>query len=524
MCEVRENDSKVVALIDLGSNSVRMSIVQIFPNGATSVLNHVKHMVQLGQGAFLNNILQREAMDRTITALISFAKLCESSQVDEVIAVATSAVRDSENGNAFLAEIKEKTNFSFSCISGIEEARLIYKGISNSLEVSSMLRFYLDIGGGSSEFILGDSYKYRELDSVKVGCVRMANIFMHDKHGVISEKEYKQMQNYVSTLANHAIGRMASYVAKEMIVSSGTVKNLAEIAACLEIEDKRLIKDNFLSYKTLCQVVRLLCSKTEEERKKILGINPKRVNVIIPGAAILQTVMEELGFDGCYVSSLGLREGLLRDYIEKYFPHVKTQDTADQDNSVFKFAKSCRYEEQHAKHVGFLSLALFDSAKQIGIHALKEEDRKLLYYAAILHDVGTFVAFSGHDMHGYYLVRHHSLLGFTETSQQELAYLVGSHRMKELKQLPQIENLSEQRKHELSILSLFLKLAEALDRTHNQIIDEAIFKRDDNAIILDIILTAPSAVEQEKVEEGRKLLLKLIPEFHDFHWNCKKNL
>lgn len=523
MCDVRENDSKIVALIDLGSNSVRMSIVQIFPNGATSVLNHVKHMVQLGQGAFLNNILQRDAMDRTIVVLRSFAQICETAMVDEVIAVATSAVRDAENGKAFLAEIKEQTNFSFSSISGIEEARLIYKGISNSLEASTMLRFYLDIGGGSSEFIIGDSYKHRELDSVKVGCVRMANIFMQDKHGVISEKEYKQMQSYVSTLANHVIGRMSSYVAKEMIVSSGTVKNLAEIAACLDINDKRLIKDNFLSYKVLCQVVRLLCSRTEEERKKILGINPKRANVIIPGAAILQTVMEELGFDGCYVSSLGVREGLLRDYIEKHFPHVKTQDTADQDSSVFKFAKSCRYEEQHAKHVAFLSLALFDSAKQIGLHTLKEEDRKLLYYSAILHDVGTFVAFSGHDIHGNYLVKNHSLLGFTEKNQEELAYLVGSHRMKVSKQLPSIENLSVDRKEELNTLTLFLKLAEALDRTHNQTIDEAIFKREENNdIYLDMVITAPSPVEQEKIEEGRKLLEGFFPKFKDFRWNCKK--
>lgn len=518
---VRHTDSKVVGVIDLGSNSVRMNIVQIHPDGSTDLLTQEREMVQLGQGAFLDNELKQDAMRRTAEVLTMFAEICKVYKVEEYLAVATSSVRDAKNGREFLTDLTNKTGIPFYSVSGVEEARLIYKGVAQDFPVSETLRFYLDIGGGSTEFIVGDSYMHRELDSVKIGCVRMANMFMQDKHGIVSEQEYRQMQNYVCLQASHTLGRASSYIFKELVVSSGTVKCLMNIANSLD--DVHLIEDGFLSYKNLCKVVRLLCSKTEEERRQIPGMHPKRVNIIIPGAAILQTVMEELGFSGCFISSSGLREGLLRDYLEKNYPHAKVQNNAFiQEKSVFKLAKAAKFEEQHAKHVAYLTLRLFDNAKTLGMHSLAENDRHMLYYAGILHDIGIVIAFTGHDEHGYYIVNNYAgLLGFTDESQKELALLVGSHRMKANYLLDSSTAISPARKKELALLACFVKLAEALDRSHEQYVEDAYFEFDGDKLNLCVISSVPECVEQSKLEEGIPVLRNVLPAFNSIIWKTK---
>lgn len=519
---VRYNDSKVVGVIDLGSNSVRMNIVQINPDGTTELLTQEKEMVQLGEGAFLDNELKQDVMQRTVEVLKTYADICREYKIDDCLAVATSVVRDARNAKEFLAELAEKTGLVFESISGVEEARLIYKGVSQDFEVSEILRLFVDIGGGSTEFIVGDSYVHRELDSVKIGCVRMADQFMQDKHGVISEDEYRSMQKYVRLQASHALGRMSSYVLQEMVVSSGTVQFLSRLAHAFE--EDNFFEDNFLSYTSLCKAARMLCSKTEDERKAIMGMHPKRANIIIPAAAILQTVMEELGFSGCIVSGSGLREGLLRAYVEKKFPHVKIQNSSlIQENSVFKLAKAVKFEEQHARHVAYLAVRLFDSAKNAGLHALSEKDRQLLYFAGILHDVGISIAFTCHDEHGYYIVKNYAgLLGFTDEAQKELALLVGSHRMRENVLLGGEQNIRQERKNELAVLASFLKIAESLDRSHDQLAEDVYFEQaDGGGAGLCVISSVPECVEQAKLSEGLPLLCGTLSWLNNFTWKNK---
>jgi len=517
--------NRTISVIDLGSNSIRMVIVRVLANGSTSLLNQVKHMVQLGQGAFTHNILQKDAMERTMQVLLSFAQTCKSYNVTDLLAIATAAVRDSENGQLFLEKVYEKTGIEFTCISGEEEARLIYKGVSEEFEKSSTLRFYLDIGGGSTEFVVGDSYFHRELDSVKMGCVRLANMFTHGKTGKVSDKQYASMQNYVRSLARHTFGRMASHFAKEMVASSGTVQNLALMAAYLEYGDKKPEHaGHILTHKGLSRVVKLLQSHTEEERKNIMGINPRRVDVLIPGAAILQTVMEELGFDHLRTSPYGLRDGILRDYLEKYYSAVAFENTSVQERSVLKLARACRFEEEHARHVAKLALGLFDSAKICGLHTMKSS-RNLLYYAALLHDIGIFISFSMHDTHGKYLVTHHPLLGFTDKEISLMGSLVAAHRMKASRNITEFDGFDMETKKEAEKLATMLKLAEALEKSHGQNIDSAVFVEEKGKIKLVITHKCPCPLEQEKVEQGKKILKKLTSKAMSIEWvsTIKKN-
>lgn len=501
---------KNIAVIDLGSNSIRMIIVRIRENGGTSLLNQVKHMVQLGQGAFLHNNLQEDAMNRTMEVLVSFAEACKSYQVEEILAIATAAVRDAQNGQAFLEEIAEATGIDFTCISGKEEARLIYLGVSEEFEKNPTMRFFLDIGGGSTEFIVGDSYFHRELDSVKMGCVRLANMFTSENKGVVSEELYAKMQAYVRSLTAHTFSRMHAYFPSEMIASSGTAQNLALMAAYLEHGEKKPKgAESTLTYKGLCKIVKMLCESSEEERKNIMGINPRRVDVLIPGAAILQTVMEELGFDYLTTSAYGLRDGILKDYVKKNYAPSGLDHVSVQEKSVLKLARVCNFEEAHARHVAKLALRLFDTAKMCDLHNMGREWRNLLYYSAILHDIGIFIAFTNHDDHGKYLISHHNLLGFTQREITIIAGLVATHRMKLNKNMFVFDCLDPHVKENAEKLSIMLKVAEALELSHSRHVDDAVLSvNSENSTKLTIYHSNPCPLEQEKLENGRKILNK----------------
>lgn len=519
--------NKTISVIDLGSNSIRMIIVRVLPHGATSLLNQVKHMVQLGQGAFLENTLQDDAMERTMNVIVSLAQICKSYNVTDVIAIATAAVRDAKNGQSFIEEVYENTGIQFTCISGQEEARLIYRGVSEEFEKSSTLRLYLDIGGGSTEFVVGDSYSHIELDSVKMGCVRLANMFVKGDTGKISEKQYATMQNYVRGIARHTFGRMASHHSRELIASSGTAQHLALMAAYLEFGTNKPEKAELrLTYKGLCRIVKLLCSCNEEERKNIMGINPRRIDVLIPGAAILQTVMEELQFDSLRTSPYGLRDGILRDYLEKNFSELALENISIQEKSVLKLARFCHFEEAHARYVGKLALDLFDSSKKCKLHNMDNSFRNLLFYASLLHDIGIFISFSKHDEHGKYLIKHHPLLGFTNSEISILAYLVATHRMKGNKNVFELGDFSPEMNQQVEKLSILLKFAEALEQSHGKAVREAFFIEKGKVLELVIKHTTPCLLEQEKIEQGKKFFKKFtnkdvcvrwVPDYESLH-------
>lgn len=520
----KEKTAKIVSVIDLGTNSVRMNIVQIEANGTTALLKQMKEMVQLGAGAFLENRIKPEAMERTLQTLGQFSEVCKAYHAALFLAVATSAVRDAANGKEFLAEIEHRTGIPFYTISGLEEARLIYKGVAKEFPPSDILRFYLDIGGGSCECIAGDSCSYRELDSVKIGCVRLANMFMQNKHGKVSEQEYTEIQNYIRLEMSHTFDRFASYVLKEMVVSSDMVCALLQMAKILDREHARHQPQNCLSYASVCWLARYFCLKTEEERRQAPGMHPKWAKIIIPGIAVLQTVMEVLGLSACFVTNAGLIDGILQEYLEMHYASAHFPEAGyTQEQSVLKLAKSGKFEEQHARHVADLALRLFDSAKEFSLHHFSEYRRQTLYYAGLLHDIGIFIGYPSHDMHGYYIVKNYTnLLGFTKERQLELALLVASHRMKENICLQECTEISQEQRRELEMLACFLKIAESLDRSYEQYVDDVYFSAQGENLNLCIECAVPASLEQKKMDEGFALVKKVFPNLDAVVWKIKE--
>ncbi|WP_295636786.1 Ppx/GppA phosphatase family protein [uncultured Mailhella sp.] len=498
---------RTVAIMDLGSNSLRMMIVRIGENRVTSVLNQVKQMVRLGEGAFEEHRLQPEPMRRTIAALRGFAGMCRSYGVDEVVALATAAVRDAENGQEFMDEIRRETGIDFTVISGREEARLICRGVSVALEPFAGKRMFIDIGGGSTELSVASGGNILELESLKLGAVRLAGLF--PCAGTVSPQRYAEMQKYVRDHAVLPLQRMEAQGPGELVGSSGTIQSLAEMAVAMERESGRRTGDTteLLSYSSLRRVVRALCERNEEDRMSLPGMNPRRTGILIPGAAILQTIMEELDFDSVRVSGRGLRDGALADYLDRLFPEKGRLSVRDE--SVLRLARLCRFEEVHSRHVAKLALMLFDSARELGLYRGPARMRELLHYAAMLHDIGIFISFTKHNVHSHYLIQNSEMLGFTQKEVSLMAALALYHRYGySKKDKGCVVTLAEDWLVHARCLSLFLSLAEGMDKSHRQAVVSAKFVRKDQNLALLVRASVPCPVEQERLKRCYKSLEK----------------
>jgi exopolyphosphatase / guanosine-5'-triphosphate,3'-diphosphate pyrophosphatase len=506
------NQTRIISILDLGSNSLRMVIARVQGNRTVTVLNQVKHMVRLGENAFTHCRLQAEAMERTLLVLHGFAEMCTAYCVEECLAMATAAVRDATNGQAFLHTVREQTGFDFTIISGKEEARLIYWGIASGLEKSDSLRQIIDIGGGSTELVLADATGPLLLESLKIGCVRLANQFFAHNTGVVSTADYAQLQNYIRNEGLHFFKRMAEYSPTSLFASSGTAQNLAEIAAQLAKQDSgKNYPDttSSLSYRGLCRVVHELCARTEAERAAIPGINPRRTGVLLPGAAILQTVMEELSFDTVNISSRGLRDGVLEEYLDRIAPDNIPSSLSIRETSVLRLAHFCHFEEGHSRHVANLALRLFDSARSLGLHSSKANARELLYYAALLHDIGIFIAYSRHNAHSHYLISNTELLGFTGREITQMAAMAFFHRVHPSKKQPIYTAFEPALRAEVRLLSLFLAMAEALEKSHRQVVRDVFFDRNTQGVLmLHLHASAPCPVELERIKRCDRTMLK----------------
>ena len=509
----RHYAGRVLGIIDLGSNSARLMLVRVHPDSSSTVLNQVKHMVRLGEGGFTDNRLQEAAMARAIEVLEGFAKMCAVYGAQEVLAITTAAVRDASNGTEFIHRAYVCTGIHLTVISGMEEARLIYLGVSGGLPHSSQPRLFVDIGGGSTELIVGDSHAHYSLDSLKIGCVRLTNQFFGDEAGPVSPKRYAALREYIRNEAVHAFQRLRPFVLSEAVGSSGTIQSLFEIASMTENGENRLAPaangaNRVLSFTGLRAAAQKLCAMTLNERRAIPGINPGRAQVIVAGAAILETIMEEQRLERITASSRNLQHGILADYLMRAFPERLNGELSVREQSVLGLAQNCRFEKQHALHVTALALELFDSARALNLHRADSDARELLRYAALLHDIGIFVAFTNHHAHSRYLIHNTELLGFTARDIDIIANVAYAHRKRLSKKDAILAGLDEDAAELVRLLCIFLILAERLDRSHCGLVRAARFASRGEELMLVIDSCGPCPIELLAVDRARKQIEK----------------
>jgi exopolyphosphatase/guanosine-5'-triphosphate,3'-diphosphate pyrophosphatase len=480
---------EVVAFIDLGTNSVRLLLVRILPDHAVQTITEQKEMVRLGENEYGDKTLQPAAMTRAIAVCREFADLARSHDARTIIAVATSATREATNQDEFLQRMADEAGLEMRVISGREEARLIYLGVASGVHLGSRQALFIDIGGGSTEIIRGDQYDHTFLDSLHLGAIRLTNEFFTsaELEAPVSDARWKELRRRVRHNASHTVYHLRDQPFEAVFGSSGTIANLAVIAA--RTATTTPATEDVLRLQDLRRVARMLRSQSLDERRRAPGINPTRADLIVAGAAILQTLMEELGVTEIQaMPKRGLVEGLLVDHLQRTGQARLMADMNVRQRSVLHLARACRFDEEHARTVADLALEMFDSAGESGLHDFGFEERELLEHASLLHDVGAFLSYSNHHRHGYYLVANSDLLGFDQREIATLAAITLFHRkaVPSDKQ-PEFVALGKKARARVLLLSLLVRLAESLDRSHTRAISRvALRPKGRGAVVLHL--------------------------------------
>lgn len=487
---------KTVAFIDIGTNSIRFLLARFHANLTYTILSVQKETVRLGENEFTDNTLRPAAMERALQVCKQFASMAHKNRVDEIIAVATSATREARNKDEFIKMLRKQAKLNVHTISGFEEARLIYLGIANSLDLKGKSALFIDIGGGSTELIVGDQHNYKLLDSLKLGAVRLSSmLFARNDKKPIKPKQYKVIRQYVLNSAIRSLQKIKAHKFDLVIGSSGTIENLAEIAAHKYLGRPHRREDP-LTLEQLNGLVKELCALPLKERSRVAGINPRRADIIIPGASILQTIMKELEIAEIQVTDLSMQHGLMVDYMLKHGYLQREGSGSIRLESVLRFARKLQVDLAHAEKVRSLAVSMFDSGKRAGFHKMEASYRELLEYAALLHDVGIFLSYSNHEAHSYYLIKNAGLEGFDQDELQTIASLAYFHRKRfPQDKHPEFSGLEGGARKSMRQASVLLRIAETLDRSHTGAVKTASLRRRGNEAILEVVSSQSAELE-----------------------------
>jgi exopolyphosphatase / guanosine-5'-triphosphate,3'-diphosphate pyrophosphatase len=502
-----DSSGSVAAFLDVGTYSIRLLLVRFNPNQSYTVLSELKEPVRLGGGEFMSYALEAPAMDRAVLVCSRFAAMARNNGASDMVAVATSATREAENQAEFLRRLRDEAGLDVRVISGREEARLIYLGVSRGIHLNGKTGLFVDIGGGSTEVSVGDSHDFKYLDSLKVGTIRLTQMFQLDEPTKpIPKSHYAMVCNYVRNAAVRAIQQLKQHPFEVAIGTAGTIRNLAGIAS---LRAARAVSNGepTITRDELGEVVGSLRAVPLPERKKIAGLNPDRADVILAGAAILEVLMNELRIKQLVTSRLGLRDGLLVNYLIRSRKHSDpVYELSARRRSVLLLGRRCNFDEKHAQAVARLALELFDSAKELGLHEFGDAERELLEYAAILHDIGVFLCFVNHQAHTYYLIRHADLVGFDQMEIATIAALARYHRKgRPRPEHPEFAELDKKGQAIVSRLFVLLRLAERLERSHHGVIQRARFRRaGSDGIRLTVKAEGDCSLELMAVEKDQK--------------------
>jgi exopolyphosphatase/guanosine-5'-triphosphate,3'-diphosphate pyrophosphatase len=509
--------SHVFAAIDIGTNSIRLAVVRIEDDNHITTLAQHREMVRLGEGEFATHRMTPEAIDRGALVCARFADVARGFGADEIVAFATAAVREAENREEFIERVRREAGIEVRVISGPEEARLIWLGVSSGIELGSKRALLIDIGGGSTEVIVGTSEGHEVLESMKLGAIRLSNLFF-DTPDPVSPELFAKVQAHVRAVANPVARRVQQAGFDLVLGSAGTINCLGQVVANytgnVEASQKLTSSSSLrggITFRTadLREVVKLLCRLPLEERRQVPGMDPARADIILGGAAILLTFLEQVEAERITTSERGLREGILVDHLlRQEGTREQFQTLSVRRRSILQLARACNYEADHAHHTAFLALRLFDELRRLGEHSYGNTSRELLEYAAILHDIGTFLSHSNHQRHAYYIIRNSDLLGFDDTEIDIIANVALYHRKGiPKKKHPNMADLNREERRRVRVLAALLRVAEGLDRSHLGLVRDIRLRREESPrrFVLTLISDAECELEVWGVQNNSDL-------------------
>jgi exopolyphosphatase / guanosine-5'-triphosphate,3'-diphosphate pyrophosphatase len=482
------------AAIDIGSNSVRMEAAEVNDGQAARILASEREVTRLGSSVFRTGRVSHDAMEFLSGVLARMAAIYRRLDVISVRAVATAAIRDASNQQEFLARASAALGSDVEIISGQEEARLIHLGVHSRWPHPKERFLIIDIGGGSAEIILSQDDRIELAFSKPLGALRLQELFL--KSDPPRASELHRLEQYVGERIESAVRRMGNAHIDRVVGTSAT----ASAVVCAANQIPRSRRDEADRHRaTTAQIRKLyrdICPMDVAARQKIVGIGPRRAEIIIPGSAVLLRVLEAFHMPALFYSTGGVRDGIIADLVARGVGRELAQLSGDQRAVVEQMAERYGVTLRHARKVAKLAGELFQSLTNV--HKLPPHYGRMLEASAYLHDIGHYVSDTRHHKHSYYLVANSDMPGFTKEEREIIANLCRYHR----KALPAAEHnnlsgLAIDARRAVTLLMPLLRLADSLDRSHGQIIRSVEAKARDHDLLVTLHAPPETDVDLE---------------------------
>ncbi len=504
----RDSKERILAAIDLGTNSFHIVIVRVRLDGTLESLTKEKESVRLGSGSSDYAVIADDAIERGISCLKRFKTLADSYGA-EIRAVATSALREAENRDTFLARAESEIGIKIDVVSGNEEARLIYLGILQGLPVFDKRILLIDIGGGSTELLVGEKGEILFSTSMKLGAIRLTEKFL--KKDPLSMMDLQKCRMHIESVLTAFLPQIEKWKPFQVIGSSGSITSVTSMVLEKKGEKRERLNGFEFTYDQFKEIRKpILESDSVKKRLKIPGLEPKRADIIVAGVLVLDEILLRLKGPSVVVSDYALREGIVFDTIDSWSRHEDSKLTAldnIREKAIKTIANLYPQGKKHALQVSKLTLKLFDDLKDL--HLLGAQEREYLETACHLHQVGLCISHHSYHKHSYYIIKNsEAMVGYSNAEIEIIALIARYHR----KGGPKLKHeefkvLRPEDQMLIKKLASLLRIGDGLDRSETFLLDSLHAYKIGNRVICEMHHSKDSDPHLElwSVEEKKDL-------------------
>ncbi len=457
---MEEKNLEKIGIIDLGSNTARLVIVEMLGDGHFVVIDQIKESVRLGKDMERDGFLKPQRIAETIKTLKMFRKLCDAYEIERIIAVATAAVRRAKNQRSFLDEIVANTGIKLKVLSAEEEATYVYRGVINTMDIPKGL--ILEIGGGSTKVIYYNRRNLLHYETLPFGAVTLTDLFGLD--GLTSSEQTEKIEEFIVEQISRIDWLKELDPETQLIGCGGSFRNLCKIVKMKNKCQLPLLHNYNVATEDFESVYETIKTLDLDKKKRIKGISSARADLLPSAFAVAHAFTKYLNFSNIVISACGLREGIMFNYavpmtIEKPITDVLTY-------SLQTLVRYHGCNEKHSEQVVDLSIQLFKQLRVL--HKFPRQCLKILKVAAYLHDTGTTLKYYDYQKHTSYIILNSSLYGISQRDIVLAALVVANYKNDDLTLADIVkykEFINEEDVEIIRKLGVILRIAESLDRS-----------------------------------------------------------
>lgn len=455
---------KRMAVIDVGSNSFRLIVMDYVPDTCFQLSDEIREVVRLGAGLSESKVLRASQVELAVNTMKMYAAFCKAAGIQDVRVCATEAVRLAANHNAFLSRVRAETGLDVRILSGEEEGYYGYLAAVNSTTLQN--GFVLDLGGGSLEITQVENRQMKKSVSLPLGAIRATEDYLSGDP--VDPKSAEKLDKAVRKMVNE-LDWFRAAPGLLLIGQGGTLRNLAHIDQQTQDYPLDELHGYELTTAALTKINDRLLPLTVQQKRKVAGMKEDRADITIAGGIVIRAVAEAAGFKGLTISQQGMREGVFYEHFLHDTPNHLFENV--RRASIYNLANLYHFQQAHTEHVAKLALQLFDQIPPESM-VCTPADRELLWAACILHDIGVTVDYNDHHKHSFYLVLNAGLPGFSHRELVLIALMTRFHRKGPVTLEGFDSLLDEGDAKKLLQMTACLRLAEQLDRSRDGVVQE----------------------------------------------------